>query len=501
MPITRFLLLLCIFSLFYTFSAFGQFVSPAASSPSTVQQRIGLTNTTITYHRPEVKGRKIFDELLSYGELWRTGANEATKISFDRPVKISDKTLEAGTYTLFSIPGEDSWTWIINADTALWGAYNYRQERDVMRVEGKVKKLTERINTMELRWMNVSHNQADLTLEWEYLRATLPVEFLTHQQMEQVIQEDLSGSTKGDDFYQAAMYYLDNGLDLTKAKEWLVKKIELDGEHHVLTHYLGRIEYGMGQHDQAVKTIKKALEMAQVADNPNYVRTNERLLRNWEIHPTDLQASDVLEKSIKYHDPSQAWEQGKFEFAFHESRATTYLLTQVTMDNAAQSFELRQKNGKHDFLRYYGPEGCRQEYNGSTEIPEAIMKRFRLTCDRSKMYRNYYTYLWGLPMKLKDEGTIIDPAVRLRHFFGEDLYELKVTYEEGVGDDIWYFYFDQETFAMKGYRFYHDEAKNDGEYILLSEEAQVGSLRLPKTRAWYTHKDRRYLGTDELMEQ
>ena len=364
------------FILFLHFCAHGQFVSPLASPLCVLKQRIGLTNTTITYHRPAVKGRKIFGELLPYGEMWRTGANEATRITFDRPVKIDDQLLGAGTYTLFSIPGESSWTWVINADTALWGTYNYRAEKDVIRVESKTKALTERINTMELRWMNVSHTQAELTLEWEYLRAALPIAFLTREQMEENIRQSLSGSDEGDDYYQAARYYLENGLDPDQAKKWMLKKIELDGEHHVLTHYLAQIEFAMGQRGQAVETLKKALAMAKTANNPDYVRTNERFLKNWEIHPTDLQASEVLDKSIQYHDPGNTWEEGKFEFNFYESRPTSYLLTSVIMDNAAQSFELRQLNGKNEFLPLLGarrmPAGIQRICRNSGGHPETL---------------------------------------------------------------------------------------------------------------------------------
>jgi hypothetical protein len=116
------------------------------------------------------------------------------------------------------------------------------------------------------------------------------------------------------------------------------------------------------------------------------------------------------------------------------------------------------------------------------------------------MYRNYYTYLWGLPMKLRDPGTIIDDNVHRVNFFGQELLEMKVTYHEEVGGDIWYFYFHPETYALSGYRFYHDEAANDGEYILLEDEAQIGDFRIPAQRHWYTHGERQYLGSDEVVE-
>ena len=115
------------------------------------------------------------------------------------------------------------------------------------------------------------------------------------------------------------------------------------------------------------------------------------------------------------------------------------------------------------------------------------------------MYQNYYTYLYGLPMKLKDAGTIIDENVILKEFNGKNYLVLKVTYEKEVGKDTWYFYFDPTTYAMEVYQFYHEEEKNDGEFILLSGLETVNGIKLPKERAWYFNKESKYLGTDFLI--
>ena len=114
------------------------------------------------------------------------------------------------------------------------------------------------------------------------------------------------------------------------------------------------------------------------------------------------------------------------------------------------------------------------------------------------MYQNYYTYLYGLPMKLKDAGTIIDENIILKEFNGENYLVLKVTYEKEVGKDTWYFYFDQTTYALKRYQFFHDESKNDGEYIVLDQELLVNGIKIPKNRSWYYNNDDRYLGIDIL---
>ena len=113
--------------------------------------------------------------------------------------------------------------------------------------------------------------------------------------------------------------------------------------------------------------------------------------------------------------------------------------------------------------------------------------------------RNYYLYLWGLPMKLKDPGTIIDPEVHNKSFNGKPAKVARVTYEREVGNDTWYFYFDPTTSELIGYQFYHDEAKGDGEYITLSDLVMVDGMKIPKSRSWYTNADSTLLGTDNLV--
>ena len=108
------------------------------------------------------------------------------------------------------------------------------------------------------------------------------------------------------------------------------------------------------------------------------------------------------------------------------------------------------------------------------------------------------TYLYGLPMKLKDPGTILDPVVKRKKFKEKEYLVLKVTYEESVGKDTWYFYFNPLTFAMEVYQFFKDESKNDGEYILLNDEILVEGIKMPKNRSWYFNSNDKFLATDRL---
>jgi len=116
------------------------------------------------------------------------------------------------------------------------------------------------------------------------------------------------------------------------------------------------------------------------------------------------------------------------------------------------------------------------------------------------MMRDYYTYLYGLPMKLKDPGTNVYEKIQQKTFKNKEYLVLKVDYDEAVGKDTWYFYFDPKTYAMEVYQFFHEESKNDGEYILLTDTMEVHNIKIPKTRTWYYNKGDVYLATDILTE-
>ena len=137
--------------------------------------------------------------------------------------------------------------------------------------------------------------------------------------------------------------------------------------------------------------------------------------------------------------------------------------------------------------------------DGSKSFSAGDAERFRLGPDAARRTRNYYMYLYGLPMKLRDPGTKLGETAKETEFMGTPAYQIRVSYEEPVGSDVWYFYFDLATYALIGYRFYHDESKNDGEYITLEGEATGARLKLPRARSWYRHQDEGYLGTDTIV--
>lgn len=211
---------------------------------------------------------------------------------------------------------------------------------------------------------------------------------------------------------------------------------------------------------------------------------------------------ELLEKAIKYHDPNGKWE--TFKGTLHitmETPKKSKRDSEIKIDLPNQYFYVKATQGKNTTEYTVDKEKCSITFNGDSNPSEEIKKKNSLSCDRANLYKNYYSYLYGLPMKLKDPGTIIDKQVNLDKFKGKEYLVLKVTYEKEVGKDTWYFYFDPETYALEVYQFYHDEEKNDGEYILLSGLETINGIKIPKKRDWYYNKNEQYLGTDLLKKK
>lgn len=215
----------------------------------------------------------------------------------------------------------------------------------------------------------------------------------------------------------------------------------------------------------------------------------------------ELTGQQLLENAIAYHDPESNWKdfKGKMEIEMVSPKNTSRS-TVLEMDLPQNYFKSTVKKDNYIIESELNHEECTLKLNGSTSISPKVKDSLNISCDRAKMMKNYYTYLYGLPMKLKDPGTIIDPKVIKKKFKGKDYLVLKASYDKEVGSDTWYFYFDSKTYAMEVYQFYHDESKNDGEYILLTDIITINGIKIPKIRAWYYNKNDGYLATDTLVK-
>jgi hypothetical protein len=207
-----------------------------------------------------------------------------------------------------------------------------------------------------------------------------------------------------------------------------------------------------------------------------------------------ITGNQLLEKAIHFHDPKGNWKTFNGEL----------FVTMKTPDQIKRKSEIRINLPKEYFYIKSYKDASTEEYTvnkgicskvvGGDKNPSNDPKK---TCKRANLYKDYYTFLYGLPMKLKDEGTIVHQKVAKKIFNGKEYWVLKVTYDENVGKDRWFFYFNPKNYEMEAYQFFKKE-ENSGEFILLSGLEIIQEIKMPKTRDWYYNKDNRYLGTDLL---
>jgi len=213
-------------------------------------------------------------------------------------------------------------------------------------------------------------------------------------------------------------------------------------------------------------------------------------------------AAELLNRSIAYHDPQGSWERGRFAITDVSTRpdGSDERRTVLRFDNARSQFARESHIDGHVVTVVMHNDAVKEaRLDGRANFSGDEIKRYQLARPYLLMRRNFWLYLLGLPMKLRDPGTRLDPKVNATIFQGKAVYELRVTYEEGVGRDTWYFYLDRETCALVGHRFYHNESAGDGEFTVLSEEVSGQGLTLPRIRKWHHNKDAKWFITHTIL--
>lgn len=249
---------------------------PQPSPAQTVTQEFALGQIQLKYSRPSVKGRKIFGGLLPYGEVWRTGANSATAITFSDDVKIEGQPVPAGTYALFTIPGEKEWTVILNKNTNQWGSYSYKPEENFLQVKVKPIKLQSKIETFTIEFADVLPSSCTLAVKWE--NVSVPVSITT--EIDSKVMANISEAMKGDKkpYLQAAQYYYQNNKDLNKALEWANEAEKADQKAPWVKYWKARIQLKMGDKQGAAATASSGVKAAEAINNAEYIRLNKGLL-------------------------------------------------------------------------------------------------------------------------------------------------------------------------------------------------------------------------------
>lgn len=255
----------------------AQIKTPAASTSQTVKQDFGLATVELSYARPNVKGRKIFGDIVPYDAVWRTGANSATVLNFGDDVIIGGTAVPAGKYGLLSIPGKKQWTLIISKQTDVTNPTAYDQSKDVVRIPVDVKK-NSKVETFTIQFANVAASTMDLQILWDKSMVTLPISTEIDSKIMASIEKNLK--TDKPQYFQAAMYYMESGKDLNQALEYFNKAVEQNPKAYWVQYNWANCLAKLGKTNEARAAAEKSKELAIEGKNNDYVRLNEKLLKS-----------------------------------------------------------------------------------------------------------------------------------------------------------------------------------------------------------------------------
>ena len=266
--------------LFLTFVGLGSQAQdfPQPSPKASASQVVGVTEISIEYSSPGVKGRKIFGELVPYGQLWRTGANKATIISFADPVMVGGKNVDQGSYSVFTIPYEDGkLLFVLNSETELWGTGNRDNSKDVVSLELQHEKVRESVERLRFTFENTTDTNTELQFAWGPHRFKVPIEAFTSKKVDSNISKRIAEFDQQYEFYSdAARYFYDQG-NYVVAKKYGERSVEMN-EKFWNTHTLAKIYKETGEKDKALRMAKKSLELSEKENYKPYIDRNKKLI-------------------------------------------------------------------------------------------------------------------------------------------------------------------------------------------------------------------------------
>ena len=255
---------------------------PEASPEATVSQEVGISKVTLVYHRPAVKGRTVWGDLVPAGKVWRLGANDATTIELSHAAKINGNDVPAGKYALFAIPGQNEWTIIVNKQNKQWGAYFYKPEQDLVRFTVKPQAAEFR-EYFDISLIPVSDSSLRADIQWEKVRVPFTIDFDVNTLVWKQIDEVLAAA-KPDDWqawHQAARYAMNTGQRLNEGLAWVDKAMSNESFWNyelkaLLLHKLGRTA-------EAVPLMAKAKELATGKAPAEYIQGLDKTVASWNV--------------------------------------------------------------------------------------------------------------------------------------------------------------------------------------------------------------------------
>lgn len=262
-------------------NSYAQITTPKASPLSKIEQKVGLADITISYSRPGKKDRVVFGDVVTFGEIWRFGANENTKITSSESLIFGKDTLKAGTYAIFTKPNKDKWEVYFYTETTNWGTpEKWDDQKVALKMTAPVTALNDVVENLTISFDNLQNSGATLQFSWDKTRINIPFALNTKDKVVVSIKKTMDGPT-ANDFHQAANYYFQEKLDLKQALTWSTRAVEMRPEAYWMSRLMAQLQAANGDYKGAIETAKKSMVAAEKDGDNNYVKMNKTSIEEW----------------------------------------------------------------------------------------------------------------------------------------------------------------------------------------------------------------------------
>ena len=261
----------------------AQIKTPQPSPFTKIEQKVGLTDVTLEYSRPGVKGRTVFGDLVPFNKLWRTGANKNSIITFSDDVKIAGNDVKAGSYSIFVKPTATKWEVSFYNDTNNWGTpEKWDDSKVVAKTSVDVTKTTELVESFTMAINHLKNDSAVMNIVWENSSVSVPFSVPTDKNAVASIEKAMAGASAAD-YFSAARYYLEGDKDMDKAKSWIDKAVEMtnDKPRYWYLRQQSLIYAKMGSKKEAISIANNSMKLAEKAGNDDYVKMNKDSVNEW----------------------------------------------------------------------------------------------------------------------------------------------------------------------------------------------------------------------------
>lgn len=264
----------------FALPAFAEIQLPQASPSSTITQGVGISKVTVTYHRPAVKGRKVWGELVPLGKVWRLGANNATTLELSHDATVNGHKVPAGKYALFAVPAENEWTYVLNKQHQQWGAYFYKQDQDQLRFAVKPEAAEFR-EWFDIDLVPVSERAMRVDVAWEKVRVPFTIEFDTPALVWKQIDQKLAASdATWEDFHQAARYAMNTNTRLDDAMKWVDEAMKTESFWNY--ELKGLLLHRAGRDAEALPLMLEAKELAKGKAPQEWLDGVDKEIASWK---------------------------------------------------------------------------------------------------------------------------------------------------------------------------------------------------------------------------